>query len=246
MSSTSQDSAHHFFAEAHHLTSEAKFTITALPNAEIRAVEALVHKLYAVRRILSDLDDPYSDPVELQSSHNVHIERLWRDVRKDSLEAYRKIFEYLEQNNLLDMSNSIQRLCLFVVFQPRIQESLSRTADAWNHHRLRTEGHKSPVAIYELSREYAKTRGYWTGDPGDDIHTAQHPSYGFEPEETPGDHQVQEEDSDSIQVNEDGDVTFVREAFEHMDFDFRRDDGNWGIEVYCEAVQRLKVFVESL
>lgn len=67
MSSTSQDSAHHFFAEAHHLTSEAKFTITALPNAEIRAVEALVHKLYAVRRILSDLDDPYSDPVELQS-----------------------------------------------------------------------------------------------------------------------------------------------------------------------------------
>ncbi|KAJ3859319.1 hypothetical protein EV359DRAFT_86541 [Lentinula novae-zelandiae] len=40
MSSTSQDSAHHFFAEAHHLTSEAKFTITALPNAEIRAVKA--------------------------------------------------------------------------------------------------------------------------------------------------------------------------------------------------------------
>ncbi|KAJ3859648.1 hypothetical protein EV359DRAFT_50527 [Lentinula novae-zelandiae] len=235
MSSTSQDSAHHFFAEAHHLTSEAKFTITALPNAEIRAVEALVHKLYAVRRILSDLDDPYSDPVELQSL-----------VDYDSLEAYRKIFEYLEQNNLLDMSNSIQHLCLFVVFQPRIQESLSCTADAWNHHWLRTEGHKSPVAIYELSREYAKTRGYWTGDPGDDIHTAQHPSYGFEPEETLGDHQVREEDSDSIQVNEDGDVTFVHEAFEHMDFDFRHDNGNWGIEVYCEAVQRLKVFVESL
>ncbi|KAJ3831458.1 hypothetical protein F5878DRAFT_549547, partial [Lentinula raphanica] len=60
-----------------------------------------------------------------RSSHNVRIERLWRDVQKDSLESFRKIFKYLEDNGLLDMTNNIQRLCLYVVFQPRIQQSLN-------------------------------------------------------------------------------------------------------------------------
>ncbi|KAF9066029.1 hypothetical protein BDP27DRAFT_1424297 [Rhodocollybia butyracea] len=144
------------------------------------------------------------------------------------------------------MTNNMQRLCLYVVFQPQIQDSLRRTADAWNHHRLQTEHQKTLLALYELSREYAKTRGYWTGDPGDDIQTAQHPSYGLEDEGVPGDHQVPEEDSGNIQVNEDEDITFVREAFQKMDFDITRDDNNWGIDVYCEAVLLFKAFVDAL
>lgn len=144
------------------------------------------------------------------------------------------------------MTNNMQRLCLYIVFQPRIQDSLRRTADAWNHHQLRTEHHKTPLALYELSREHAKTRGYWTGDPGDDVQTAQHLSYGLEDEEVPGDHQVPEEDSGSIRVNEDEDITFAREAFQKMDFNTARDDSNWGIDVYCEAILLFKAFVDAL
>ncbi|KAJ3846014.1 hypothetical protein EV368DRAFT_89703 [Lentinula lateritia] len=66
MASPSQDHIHYFFAEAHVLTSEAKFVINALPNAEMRAVESLVHKLYAVRSILWDIDDTSSNPDELE------------------------------------------------------------------------------------------------------------------------------------------------------------------------------------
>ncbi|KAJ3965339.1 hypothetical protein EV361DRAFT_855572 [Lentinula raphanica] len=229
------DECHSFYMEAHSLTSHAKFIINSFPNAEVGAVEAMVHKLYAIRSILRELEDPRSTSEELE-----HL--------KDSLESFRKIFKYLEDNGLLDMTNNIQRLCLYVVFQPRIQQSLNRTADAWNQHRISTAGHKTPIALYELSREHAKTRGYWTGDPGDDIRTARDPLYGLEAEldgGMPGDHQVPEEDSADIRVNDEDAILYARSAFKDMGFDVEQEDGNWGIENYCQAVLKFKAFVES-
>ena len=41
---------------------------------------------------------------------------------------------------------------------------------------------KTPIAIFELSRQAAITRSYWTGDPGDDYPTASDPMYGFDGE----------------------------------------------------------------
>ncbi|KAK6993144.1 hypothetical protein R3P38DRAFT_3425961 [Favolaschia claudopus] len=115
-----------------------------------------------------------------RSRHNVRIERLWRDVRKDALETFRQIFDYLEKNDLLDMENPVHSACLFLVFKRRIQAALDRARDAWNHHRMRTQHDKTPIAIYELSRTAAITRGYWTGDPGDDMDAASDPLYGFD------------------------------------------------------------------
>ncbi|KAJ7596163.1 hypothetical protein C8J56DRAFT_754162, partial [Mycena floridula] len=117
-----------------------------------------------------------------RSTNNVRIERLWLDVRKDTLENFRQIFKYLEDNNLLDMEDTIHCLCLYLVFQPHIQASLDRTRDAWNHHRIRTAGNRTPLApMYELSRETAIRRGYWTGDPGDDVNIVHDdPHYGLE------------------------------------------------------------------
>ncbi|KAJ7301576.1 hypothetical protein DFH08DRAFT_978601 [Mycena albidolilacea] len=106
------------------------------------------------------------------------MERAWQDVRKDTLEVYREIFLHLEELDLLDMEPPIDGACLFIVFQPRIQNSLNETLASWNLHKIRTAKYKSPQAIYELSRAKAINRGYWTGDPGDDFATASHPSYG--------------------------------------------------------------------
>ncbi|KAJ7800870.1 hypothetical protein B0H14DRAFT_3784634 [Mycena olivaceomarginata] len=42
---------------------------------------------------------------------------------------------------------------------------------------------KTPIAIYELSRTAAITRGYWTGDPGNDVQlVASDPLYGYDGE----------------------------------------------------------------
>ncbi|KAJ7585862.1 hypothetical protein C8J56DRAFT_787895 [Mycena floridula] len=73
----------------------------------------------------------------------------------------------------------VAALCLYLAFQPRIQESLDRTREAWNHHQIRTAGYRIPVAIYELSRETAIQQGYWPGDPGDDVRNVD-AQYGVE------------------------------------------------------------------
>ncbi|KAK6984365.1 hypothetical protein R3P38DRAFT_2575988, partial [Favolaschia claudopus] len=184
-----------------------------------------------------------------RSRHNVRIERLWRDVRKDALETFRQIFDYLEQNGLLDMENPIHSACLYLVFHRRIQAALDRARDAWNHHRMRTQHDKTPIAIYELSRTAAITRGYWTGDPGDSVdQVTDDPLYGFDGEERasaaagasePLERAEQPsgtaaEREGGILVNGEDDLDYARGIL--GDFDCDRDDGNWGIEVYCEAV----------
>ncbi|KAF7377166.1 Type B [Mycena sanguinolenta] len=91
--------------------------------------------------------------------------------------VYCEIFMHLEEIGLLDMESLIDRVCLYIVFQPRIQASLDETLGSWNLHKLCTANNKSPRAIYELSHEKAINHGYWTGDPGDDLVTALDPSY---------------------------------------------------------------------
>ncbi|KAF8170871.1 hypothetical protein K438DRAFT_1982432 [Mycena galopus ATCC 62051] len=177
------------------------------------------------------------------------MERLWRDVRKDTLEAYRQIFMYLEEHGLLDMENSIQRSCLYLIFQPRIQASLNHTRDAWNHHKIHTAGNKTPIAIFELSRETAIRRGYWTGDNGDDLATATDPFYGYDGDAPQPPVAEQDDEPDSVSEEPDGiaaeraagicidDDEELHDTYQQMsDFDFGRDDENWGIDFYCEAV----------
>ncbi|KAK0432216.1 hypothetical protein EV421DRAFT_1719707, partial [Armillaria borealis] len=174
------------------------------------------------------------------------------DVRKDSLETFCQIFQYLEENNLLDMDNSVHRICLFLVFHPRIQASLDRTRDAWNHHQLHTEHYKTPIAIYELSREKAIRHGYWMGDPGDSVDEVRrdlyygidgdiHDNYPFTPPEV--DPAMSQEDKVETSLNNDEDIEFVKMLM--ADFNFEVEDSNWGIEVYCKAVIRLLAIVEA-
>lgn len=180
-----------------------------------------------------------------RSLQNIRIERLWRDVRKDTLEMFRQIFFYLEENGLLDMESVTHRVCLYIVFQPRIQKSLDETVISWNSHKIRTAGNKTPTAIYELSRQRAINRGYWSGDPGDDLATANDPLYGHDPtvpmpptDELAADpsgptedeySMVAEEKEAGIFVNGDDEIEEIREILQ--DWDLAADDGNWGIDM---------------
>ncbi|KAJ7745573.1 hypothetical protein DFH07DRAFT_963270 [Mycena maculata] len=136
------------------------------------------------------------------------------------------------QVGLLDMGSPIDRVCLYIVFQPRIQASLDETLNSWNLHPIRTAKNKSPRAIYELSRERAINRGYWTGDPGDDIATVSHPSYDeLSDDPTAPDYSdyadTTAEREAGVYVNHDDEVEEMRRAL--GDLDYLGDDGNWGI-----------------
>jgi hypothetical protein len=93
-------------------------------------------------------------------------------------------------------------------------------------------------------------RGYWTGDPGDDLATASHPSYGEDSNEPlpPLDELANDPEAPDytefpdataereagVFVNDNDEVAEMREAL--GDFDYLADDGNWGINAYCRAV----------
>ncbi|KAJ7844514.1 hypothetical protein B0H14DRAFT_2358574 [Mycena olivaceomarginata] len=159
------DDVHNFLMEAHRISQEAQFIVDSLPNAEQPAVEWVLHQLSAICTILTSLDDPHSAPetiLALEAYVNGLIQLIhWKLTCQ--------IFIYLTDHNLLDRKNPIHCACLFLVYQPRIQASLDRTRDDWNHHKIRTERNKTPLALYEISREAAMKQGYWTGDPGDDL-----------------------------------------------------------------------------
>lgn len=176
----------------------------------------------------------------------MRIERLWRDVRKDSLEIYRRIFLKLEEDQLLDMEDNVQRLCLYHVFRSRIQASLDRTALAWNSHRIRTAHNKSPLALFTLSRQTAITKGYWTGDPGDTDEAAEDPFYGCDGSEVHGRFESTRDDDPADLVEQDADDEadeavsggLVDEIERFLDaMDLEREDGNWGIDIYLDTVQ---------
>jgi len=186
----------------------------------------------------------------LRSTQNIRMERNWRDVRRDTIQLFREIFQHLESTGLLDMGNAIERVCLFLVFLPRIQASLNETRDSWNLHKLRTEHCQTPQAIYELSRTKAIRAGYWP-DPGDDAALAVQPEYGVDEEapappadelahdpnsnegEQPNDAESQRDAG--IFVTDDGELEAMQAIL--GDFDFTEEDGNFGIDVYCRAVE---------
>ncbi|KAJ7613558.1 hypothetical protein FB45DRAFT_981796 [Roridomyces roridus] len=231
---------------------DAQFVVDSLPNVEPFAVERALRQLSAIHYLFANLNDAWLDQDDINQfiSVNIRMERGWRDVRKDTLELYRQIFAYLEQSGLLDMESAVHRVCLYIIFQPRIQHSLDETRSSWNNHKIRTAGNKTPIALYQLSKTRAINRGYWTGDPGDDIRTASDPAYGEDPGERlpPADElandptspdfsefpNVAAERDAGIFVNEDEEIREAEEAL--GDLGIMEDDGNWGIDIYCRAV----------
>ena len=151
------------------------------------------------------------------------------------------------------MESDIHRVCLFLTYHHRIQHSLDETVASWNLHKVRTAGNKTPVALYQLSREKAINQGYWTGDPGDDVDNVSD-NYGEDINEAfaPADEltedpqtadyrdfgdDVEGEREAGIFVNDDEEIEAAKERL--GDYNFAADDGNFGIDVYCNAITRL-------
>jgi hypothetical protein len=147
------------------------------------------------------------------------------------------------------MENPIHRVSLYLVYQPRIQASLDRCRDAWNLHQMTTEHHRSPWGMYQLSKAKAIREGYWHSDPGDDIPTARDPHYGDDdgplpPEEELAsdplfeDHSayrdMAEEYVAGVFVTADEEIAYGASLMSETDL--HRDDGNDGIDVFCEVV----------
>ena len=84
------------------------------------------------------------------SVHNQRIERLWRDVHRLVVRPFKNIFQYLEDENLLDPLNDVHLYCLHLIFLPRINQALVEFIRQYNNHRTRTAHNKSPLQLFLL------------------------------------------------------------------------------------------------
>ena len=85
-----------------------------------------------------------------KSCHNQRIERLWGDVFSACLGKYYCVFWYLEDQDLLDINNSLHLFVLHLVFTKRINRSLELFCAGWDNHPIRTARNKSPNRLWEL------------------------------------------------------------------------------------------------
>ncbi|KAG1703701.1 hypothetical protein GQR58_004165 [Nymphon striatum] len=73
------------------------------------------------------------------SVHNQRIERLWRDIFIKVIDVFYKLFCLMEEQNILNTTNSIHRRVLQYVFTPRIDFALREWMNTHNNHKIRTE-----------------------------------------------------------------------------------------------------------
>ena len=186
-----------------------------------------------------------------RSVHNVRIERLQQDVRKDTLKGFRQAFLYLEECNLLNVEAVIHQTCLFIIYQLLVQVSLDQSREAWNQHRVRTEGNKTPRALWELSREAAIHEGFWYGNPGNDIDLVADPLYRQEAQFV---HEAAEEQGDKEEIQGDnGDKTEIKRRLAEMhyllgyDFNLQsKNDNRWGTGLYCHVVEAVANYLQII
>src|SRR5436190_7825573 len=82
-----------------------------------------------------------------RSVHNQRIERLWRDVNR-WLTSFHLIFGHLRSNGHYDPDDNVDRVALIFVYLPLLRRSLQQFTRIWNNHKLRTEGHRTPLQLY--------------------------------------------------------------------------------------------------
>ena len=70
------------------------------------------------------------------STHNQHIEFLWRDVYRCVASTHHDLFYRMEKHQILNPASDIDLFILHCVFLPRINHALVSISEAWNRHPL--------------------------------------------------------------------------------------------------------------
>lgn len=82
------------------------------------------------------------------SVHNQRIERLWAELNRVVCRHFVNIFNFMEEEGLLDSLNELHLFCLHYVYLPRIQQAVTEFINQWNNHGLSTQGGQTPLQLW--------------------------------------------------------------------------------------------------
>ena len=82
------------------------------------------------------------------STHNERIERLWRDVHRCVLKPFADTFRIMESQGILDPLNEVDVFSLHYCFLPIVNKAIESFQEAWNNHKVSTEGNATPYQLY--------------------------------------------------------------------------------------------------
>lgn len=100
-------------------------------------------------REMANLYGEESKSVVVGSSvHNQRIECHNRSVNKQVIQVFKQQFYELENQGILDPSNSTDLYCLHFIFLPRLNRSISEFIAAHNNHALSTEENLSALQLF--------------------------------------------------------------------------------------------------
>ncbi|KAI7790238.1 hypothetical protein IRJ41_020987, partial [Triplophysa rosa] len=83
-----------------------------------------------------------------RSVHNQRIERLWAELNRVVSYFYSDLFNFMEDQGVLDSLSELHLFCLHFIYLPRIQRAVREFRDMWNNHGLSTERGQTPLQLW--------------------------------------------------------------------------------------------------
>ena len=87
-----------------------------------------------------------------KSCHSQRIERFWWDLFHGCTFLFYYIFWYLEDRELLDISNVVHLFCLYYVFLARINKQFALFANGYDNHPLSSESNMTPLQLWTYAQ----------------------------------------------------------------------------------------------